>query len=445
MEVEFRVLIKAVNLNTRAVAYTSANLGKHIGSLIKELAKIIKSPLHLAGVGTRTMRPGLPLGGEGGEGGIPGMRSIPPTTPFLRHYGRLIKKGIDVEKLFEESAEFYGKMKSFSNAFISYQNEVMETLEKVREKLVTPLEKEEGKKEKATEKAKEKATEFIKAFGKRQLIKALQFGIGFLKQIVKLGTSPVMEGILEPLKALGTVLKIILIPLKPFLFILELIGKVLEAVMAPIQAALFEELQGSFEELIGVIPYLVEQVNTWIEGGGLTEVVNLIRKGISALVTALKNGLMMELIKLSMGILRLAVKIASPENLSMLVKIGKLFLTLAEALGEVLYPILNWLSNLSWGELKGILYGFGVFMATMVGLFTGGLVGMAVGAVVGAVALAPILFMQEGGEVPSTGPIFAHKGETVHKKGMDDEMLNALEEMIYLQKRILQMKEEKYR
>ncbi len=289
----------------------------------------------------------------------------------------------------------------------------------------------------------EKLGEAGKNFGKRQVIKGLQEAKSFVTGIIDLATSPVTEGIMKPLKALGTILNVILIPLKPFLFLLELIGKVLEAAFAPLQIYMWQELSSTFGDLVSMIPELQAQTVQWIEdNGGLKEIIDKIIGGVQGLINALINGdLMTRLLNLSMRILGFASSLATPGFLSNLITIGDLFLKLAQGPLTVLYTMLKWITDIP----IGLLIAMGIGLASLVGLLTLGLPGLIAGALIGTSIFLPLAFMQQGGEVPYTGPIYAHKGETVHPAGKDDQIIDLLEQNVYLQRKMLRMQEEQYR
>ena len=311
-------------------------------------------------------------------------------------------------------------------------------------------EKEKEKKEGGVKEGLKGAGKFAKEFGKRKFIQAVQSLTGLAKQFIDMGTAPVMEGIMAPLKALGTILNIILIPLKPFLFGIELIGKILEAAMAPIQVEIWEGLSETFEDMVDMIPDITEKMWEWIESqGGLGPFIDRIAGALMSLMTSLTKGdLINKLMNLSMGIMDLALKLVQPKTLESLLVIATTIMTVADIIIDVFGPILNWLGSLDPLGMMTVLYGMGLFIAMMYGMATSmGPWGALIGATLWTaawIAGVAISSFQEGGEVPYTGLIYAHQGETVHKEGIDDDILETMEEMVSYQKQILKMKEEKY-
>ena len=307
----------------------------------------------------------------------------------------------------------------------------------------------EGEKEKATEKGKEGLKQLVKVgaeFGKRQVIKAFQTAISYIKEFVSMGTGPVIEGILEPLRALGTILKIILLPLKPVLFGLELLGRILEAAYAPVITEMFQGLTETFDIMVGSIPELTEQIWEFIDSqGGIGEIIDKISSAFLGLINALVEGNLFDrLIKLSFAILDIALSFIKPKTLNLLISFGELIVHVA----RVLMPIIDFLTGVNFRDLVHGIYFFGLALAFMMGLSTGGIAGIILGGIYAglwAAIASPLLSFQKGGTVPETGLIYAHEGETVHPVGKDDMIIELLQENVYLQKRILLMKEEKYR
>ena len=329
------------------------------------------------------------------------------------------------------------------------------------------------------QKGLDKANEFMKKFAKRQLIKAFQFGIGFLKQVINLGTAPGMATFTKMISSLAKIINVILIPLRPFLFMLELISDVLEAALSPMQAVLYEALQPLMQDLVQSLPDLMDMVNEWMEEEAFQNLVMDIISAFTGLITAITSGgLMRTIFDLTMKMLKLATTIISA---NLIVSLFSLTGVIAELAFELVKPgpggktLIEWIVELSatlggfairifkaFGPLLRmitdmdirtfgrVLYGIGLGFAIIQGMSHGGIFGLALAGVyagVWAVAASGLLSLQEGGIVPGQGPvpIMAHGGEQVLSVDMQEEMIELLQENNNLQIEILKMKQEKYR
>ena len=326
-----------------------------------------------------------------------------------------------------------------------------------------------------------KATEFMGKFAKRQVLKAFQQGIGFLKQVINIGTSPAMETLTKTLGSIAKIINVILIPLKPFIFVLEIFGKVLEAALSPMQETLYEALIPFMQDLVESLPELMDMVQSWIDEGLLDEVILGMINAFTGLLDSLIEGnLMKQIFDLSVNILQLATTMISSQLIVSLFKLTGVIIDLAFTLvkpgpgGRTLIeqiieltvvlggfalsiftafrPLLDYIIGMDIAALGRVIYGMGLAFAFMAGVGQGG--GFPWGLVLGGIYAAiwagvasPLLSLQEGGTVPGAGPmpIMAHGGEQVWSEAKQDDMIELLQEQIYLQKRILKTKEEKYR
>lgn len=279
------------------------------------------------------------------------------------------------------------------------------------------------------------ATKMAKSFGLRMVLKGFEALKALIKQIIDVAKSPFTEMFGDTLGGLIKILNTVLKPLKPFFFLLELITTVISAALTPLTVHLWEELSVVFDDLVGMIPELMEDVIDWIEeDDNLAETIQNIINGVMGLVNAFVSGdLFKKFYDLSVGLLTLAgsLVVTGDDGVTLIERFIELALAITN-LAISLIPLLNVIEWIVGATAEVVKWASGI-AGWWHDIWSG----------VGP----PHAFQAfgEGGEVSYTGPIFAHAGETVHKKGSDDEMIRLLEEMIYLQNRILKMKEEKYR
>ena len=266
------------------------------------------------------------------------------------------------------------------------------------------------------------AQNMAKAWSKQLFLKAIKQFTGMAKQFIQLAKSPIDSAIMQVLGALGSILNVILVPLKPFLFFLELLASVLEAALAPLTEAIWEELTVVFEELVSSIPILQQQVLDWIEAnGGMEVMMSGIIASFRLLIQTLTQGdLMTKILNISWSLVQLVMSIIQPGTINMLFELTEMFLKLGEVVLPVVFNILKIITDIpGWA-----LYTMGFALAGLIGMMTMGLPGLVAGPLLWGATMWPLLSMAEGGEVV---PIIAHAGETIHSKGADADMLDRLD------------------
>ena len=269
--------------------------------------------------------------------------------------------------------------------------------------------------------------------GAKSVYKSIKGMTGMLKSMVKAqlqatAMEPFMNmlnGILKPLKALTSILNIVLIPLQPFIFMLEIIGTVLEAAMAPIQLEIWEALVPVIDTLIESIPELTEDVMEWInENGGLGVIMGKMIDVVNGLIDAIVNGdLLTLLLDLSLEIMNLATVLIQPKFLTGLISLVGLFVTLGTILAEIFMPILNWLAGFDAGAIAALFLVFAIMFTwlhtfAMLGGGPWGAIGATIAAAGVGIALGSMLFLEDGGYV--TGPTPAMIGEAGNEHVIPD-------------------------
>ena len=509
MESEFRLLIRTVATNTKIMAYTTAKQGEFLGKLIdnfkETFTETFTTGIQVLTIGIRGLTLAIRDLGRG-------MGLITTVLDMRMELFRRtenvmfesMRKGEGTPSIEGISEEYISAMKSHANKFIAFQWALGKRLDLVRKSILG--DEGEGKKKKPIFKKYEganeflqniqkfvdkiaevspgvakKATEFMGNFAKRQVVKAFQQGIGFLKQVINLGTSPAMESLTQTLGSIAKIINVILIPLKPFIFFLDIFAKVLEAALSPMQEALYEALIPIMEDLVEMLPELMDLVQDWIGEGLLDEVIlGMINAFTGLLDSLIKGNLMKQIFDLSVNILTLATTLISSNLILSLFRLTGVIIDLAFTLlkpgpdGKTLIeqiielavvlggfaltiftafrPLIDFIIGIDIATLGRVIYGMGLVFAFMAGVGQGG--GFPWGLILGgiyagiwAAVASPLLSLQEGGTVPGVGPvpIMAHGGEQVWSEAKQDDMIELLEEQIYLQKAILKIKEEKYR
>ena len=298
-------------------------------------------------------------------------------------------------------------------------------------KFIDNLNKVFGVEDKQNKSVKE-AGKMMASMGKDKVLKTIKSMTGMLKQMVKAQVQAaamepfmnMLSGILKPLKALTSILNVVLIPLQPFIMMLEIVGKVLEAAMAPMQEEIWEALIPVIDDLMEMLPELTAQVEKWIKDGKLTQMINGMVAVFNSLTKALVSGDLFGLLfNLSVIIANLAVVIAQPQFLSGLTTMLTIITKVGGIILDLFMPVLGWLAGLDVGTIQNLFIAFAV-MFTWLNVFSffasipgGALIGAGIATVVAAgvgIGLASLMNMADGGYV--TGPTPAMIGE-----GADNE------------------------